>query len=740
MSTATPSQVHGLACHVLNGISQLNGLLGLTSRRGGVDVAATATLTMTQLSKANRIYQRSTTTGGGQGKGTGTVPVTINATATGTVYARCRSAADGMTILQGPFACTEISATGAQTMNVAGVDARYGWFYIDILDSAGWQSGTTAVGMGRLVGSAGQSLMARMVGRQDGDTATYASLGVTIDPNTSVFATYSETNSYMPTVATMPWQLPGDVGNSNGPNSVGCGEFLRRQAALFGVNCGLIGHSVGGSRLGSWLSGANYTNLVSVLSNAGGAFEAFIWGQGHSDASFGNPANGYITGLDLLWANITAANSFAAMKKYIWTVPTIASATWGTPYERNELRRGARAWCVTNSSVYVDMQDFAQGDGIHQSQAGSITMAQHMHRASQVEIAGVGNEGPSLISATRAGTTITATFSDVGQTNLVLTGAPANRFVAFSSGRRDNFASKGANAFPVSSVAVASATTLTLTLANDPGDGHALDLFVYWPNDPSNATTDNIRDDRTDGDGLTTGRAVKPNATAVAVAAPTPGGATNAPPGGYVTLPSPFQMVGTSTTFAAGASGFGNEMTGGTGNAAGGSTPYFSPFTIEGFFTCPAVPASTLVFFGGIGSDFIGINSTGKASTGSLTGSVTMVAGKRYHLAYQRGPSGSAIYLTNITDAAAGARVAYSATPMAAAPAPGTFGLRNHLGSFALSGGAVDEWAVFQSERYSGTTYTCPTAPFVGTESNIVALYHLDESTAATTLVESIAA
>ena len=236
-----------------------------------------------------------------------------------------------------------------------------------------------------------------------------------------------------------------------------------------------------------------------------------------------------------------------------------------------------------------------------------------------------------------------------------------------------------------------------------------------------------IRDDRTDDDGIATGRALIPNQIPVTVAAPSPGGSVNAPPGGYVAIASPFNMTATSPTYAAGASGFGNELTGGTATAANNKTPYFSPITVEGFFTCPAIPGSTQVLFGGMASHFIGISSGGKIVTGNGgPGATTLVPGRRYHVAWQAGPNGRAIYLTDITSATAGVRDYHSATGVQITPQGGRFCLRNHSGSFALSGGAVDEWAVFESERYSGGSYTCPSAPFTGTEPNLVALYHCD--------------
>lgn len=52
--------------------------------------------------------------------------------------------------------------------------------------------------------------------------------------------------------------------------------------------------------------------------------------------------------------------------------------------------------------------------------------------------------------------------------------------------------------------------------------------------------------------------------------------------------------------------------------------------------------------------------------------------------------------------------------------------MRIYQGSYEMSGGALDEWAVFHAERYAGASYACPTTPFTGAEPNIIALYHCD--------------
>jgi hypothetical protein len=701
-----------------------------------VDAEPTAAFTLSQFPSYDekRIFQRTTMTGGGEGKGQGSIIVPLSGTVTaGTVSARIRSAEDDA-ILQGPWIATKIE-DDATEVEIADVDARLGWFHVDLKGADGdWQLGTVAVSMGALTVFAGQSLMVRMLGRQNEQTGTYASLGITPNANGAVLATYHDGDAYSPTVATMPWMTPEDGTNGSVYNSVGVGEFLNRMIALTGVNCGVIGAAEGGASIASFFPGRNNNvRLEAILTRAGSAFEAFIWGQGHAEAYSGTPPKAYAAMLDRMLAPITALNRLASYGKYIWTIPSKGLGNdWGTPWQSTQIRKGAQDWCAANGGTYVHADDALLGsDGVHQAQAGSITIAQHCCRAMRAQYGASSGIGPRPLSATRSGTTITLTLSDEGQSNLVLSGSPGNRIFVFPRGRVNPMgASATANRFPVSSVSVVNKTTLSVTLANDPGAGHELDLWVYWPSGPANAATDTIRDDQLDD--LLTGRIVQANVDAIRISAPTPAGTVNAPPGGFVDPISPFSMVETSPTFASsdGGANFGQQMTGGRARAV--RTPLFVPITVEGFFTCPnPLPSDIEVMFGGFGpygSCFVALEANGKVRGWDISAvSTTILApGKRYHIACQAGPGGLALYITNVTDGSAGTREYHSAYSGTVDPGGSTFALRNLGGSFALSGGAVDEWAVFNCERYSGASYTCPTTPFTGEETDIVALYRCD--------------
>jgi hypothetical protein len=706
-----------------------------TSGGGGSEFTGTLTLTAIESYEEKRIYQRATTTGGGQSKGQGTIPLTISGALAGTIGARVVDADTPTTVLQdlGEFSITD----GQTTLNVTGVDARLGWFFVELQDITGvWQRMTYKCGMGAVFGLAGQSLTVRMFGRQDGQGDTYSSLSVTPSANSAVLASYNDGNSYMPTVASAPWITPGDVGDGNGPNAVGIGEFLNRMITLIGVNCGAFGHAQTGVQLSTFVSGqSNWTRLAQYITRVGGAFEGFIWGQGHNDGRYGTAPKMYGKGLDTIFNQLTAANSFAGYGKYVWTVPNIRSSSWGTPYQINQVRKGGVDWAAANSATYIHMYDVPELDNVHQTQTGSRTMGRYFARALRAQYGASSGIGPVPVSATRSGTTITLTLSDAGQTNLTLAGSPGNRIFVFPRGRYDR-TNTSDNRFPVSSVSVTNATTLSIVLADDPGDGHELDLWVYWPNGPTGGTADTIHDD-IDPMSIGVGRMVAANTAAIQIAAPSGGGAVNAPPGGFVANLSAWNMTPTSAVYGAtdGDAAFDQMMTSGRGIVGGNGSPCFTPCTVEGWFTCPTIPASTQVFFGGFGvnnAGFVGLNSAGRltAHTGgnSLTGATTtLVAGKRYYFAWQFGPGGRKLFIANITDALAGILEASSgsATNMTA-PIPGTWSVRNHAGSSILSGGAVDEVAIFNSERYADATEfnaNRPTLPFAGTETDLIGLY-----------------
>ena len=190
------------------------------SARSGT-VPTGQTVGMTQLDDL-RIVQRTSTTGGGQGKGQGSVTIPLTVTGSTPIYARRRSVVDGSTVVQGPWIANAAATSGNVVLTGIDVPAmdstgaptasKDGWSYLDVATSPSgpWTSGTSRIAVGRLTMISGQSLAVRMIGRQDSDPNTNASLGVSINPYTSVLATYRiQRNAERWLCHTVDFQVPG---------------------------------------------------------------------------------------------------------------------------------------------------------------------------------------------------------------------------------------------------------------------------------------------------------------------------------------------------------------------------------------------------------------------------------------------------------------------------------------------------------------------------------------------------
>lgn len=712
---------------------------GLSGGGGGGGSGVAVGIT-TQLD-AGRVLARLSKVGGGQNLGQATTVMALSFTGTQPIYCRRRSFSDGVTILQaawlanasantGSILLTGIDVPGIAATGATPVVANDGWFYLDVATapSGPWTNATSQVTAGRVIMATGQSLAVRKVARQDSQTATNASLGIVISPYTSVLATYNETRAYLPTIATMPWAPPADGGNYD---STHISEFTRRQVQLFGCPVGMIGHSRGAQPLSTFASGGAEatTWLAPVIAKAGGAFEACMWYQGHTEAQWGVPPGGYSQALTQLFTYFATLSS-TPFTKYVGSIPNINNALWGTPWCRHWIRRGHEVWAAANSAVHTPYNDIDLVDGVHQTQVGAVTMAQHDARATKTELSLRADVGPALVSATRVAAVIVAVFSDVGQGNLVLTGTPGNLIYVFPTGRVDRQGNTN-NRYPVSAVVVTNKTTLTITLTTDPGDAPILDMWIYWANDSTSAGgTNNIRDDIVDGDGIAVGRQIVPNNVALVI--PAPGSiTTNNPPGGLIAAVSQFTMTETATTYGAQEqTGFNGTLNGGTAITAGSQNfkwPTFNPYSVHFWFTAPTVaPVATQVIVGGF-PNFIAITTAMKIQFNGSS-SVVMTAGHRYHVCCIGGPTGHFIYMTDVTAAGAGTLVYSDATPSVALPAAANIGFRNLNGGNVLvaAGATQDEVAIFDFVYYTGPTYTAPTVPFTGFETGCVAHYNVD--------------
>lgn len=721
----------------------LGGSLGGVTGPGGGTPTPTPTpgpsdFTMSQLADANRIYQRSTLTGGGQSKGRGVIPVTLSVTTPGNVYARVR--AQDNAILQSSWVAATTSAAGSQVVQIANVDARLGWFYLDLsVDGSVWQQGTTLIGMGSLTAVSGQSLATRMfLARDSQATVTIASTGVTIPANAACFAQALEPSA---TAAPLPsWGLIAE--GSSGPyNSAFAAEYLGKRIAATGVNCGLIGYARGAASITRFIpGGADNAGLRAALDAAGG-FETFIWMQGHTDARDGMSGATYQGHLTTLFNDMTARNAIRGSNydKLLGSIPNISSTAWGAPAQILAIRNAVASWVLANGGSRINAQDINLYDNVHQSQIGSVTLADHFYRASRPGLGLAGDDtGPSLASGSRAAGAVDIVLPvsyPTGASAMSGVGSPASRFSVFNTGTMTS-----ALALDSTTPITIGASSITLKLASAPADSQALDVYAFAPIDAAGADANAIYDNHTDGDGITRGRQLMATVAPIDVAAPGGGGTpTPTPVGPNLTMTSP--------TYQTGKSGFGQELAGGYGFSPA-NTDLLSSLTtatIECVFMIAAAPSAAKVMIGQAGRAWLGVNAQGRligaynsgaSSTAYAGGSSPSTAGSnpvvtdgvRHHAALVLTGSTGKLFLD-------GVQVAQLGTAWFTQSGTDKFGVANFSSANTtfLWPGTVDEVAVFNTERYTAN-FTPSTTPYVGNEAGLIGLYHLDGSGNAATV------
>ncbi|MBB5714767.1 LamG-like jellyroll fold domain-containing protein [Sphingomonas aerophila] len=710
------------------------GSTTVTSTAVAVAAAASSVnLAMTQLTDG-RIYQRSTKTGSANAKGAGSiaVPIALDGAATSIEYRLRDAVANGNPVVQDWTTAASNVAAAATSVTCPNVPARLGWYYLDLRANGGTaQLGTSKIGMGRVVAVSGQSLATRMFTARDSQaTVTMASLGITPNANTSIYAAPLEPTQ---TAYTPSWGA--NVDGTTGYNSAFAAEFLNRQIAAAGVSCALVGYARGSQSITVFVPGGADNGGLRAALDAVGGFETFIWMQGHTDAKNGMASATYQTNLTSLFADVTAHNATLGSNydKLIGSIPNINSTSWGTSAQIQAIRNASAAWAAANGGVSINANDIDLYDGVHESQAGAITLADHFYRASRSGLGLAHNDaGPAISSATRAAgsANVVLTISlPSGATALTSVGSPASRFAVFASG-----STSGGLALDATTPISISGSTITLKLAAVPADSQALDVYAFYPPDSSNAGQANvIYDNNTDGDGITRGRQLMATLAAVTAAAPVPGTAP--------TQVGP-NLTMTNASYQAGKTGFGQELAGGYGfsPAATDLMAGQATVTLEAWFSVAAAPSSLRVFVGQSQRCFLGVNAQGRlvagfnkqaaatgatvyinSSSGSAAGTNPVVSdGARHHVALVMTPTGVTLYLD-------GAQVGSSATAFWQGAATDKFGVGNFNSTDTtfLWTGTLDEVAVWSTAKYSAA-FTPPTTPYVGSETGLIGLYHLD--------------
>jgi hypothetical protein len=473
---------------------------------------------------SNRIFQRDSRTGGVNNLGSGTVLLTVTPSQPVTVLDyRLRDAASPATVLQDWTNGTPPLSAGQQQIGLT-VPAGLKKYLIDLRansDDTSVVSTTNPVMVGELVAFAGQSLAEIMLSLEPtGESTTIASLGLTISPWGWIFAGWANNNGAFPAVADgadrnyppAVWGQPGDAVSPAFHSAFGV-QFFNRMVALTQVPCGLIGYTVGGTGIDSWLpgyTGANpghWTKLTTVLTAAGGKFGLFFWVQGHYETRNANTAPAYLTQLQTLFSAIIAAypNGF---KRVVATIPGVGAYGSG-PTAIEMVRNTAKGFVSGDATAaYVDGLDTTLfTDLVHPSQAGTLIWADHFYRAGAGKLGLLthGDQGPVVTGASRAYNSkwiYLAVNQTNGGTAWQTAGVPANQFQVFPAG-----ATTGAIALDATTpLDLSDPSKIGLQLAAAPTEPQALDVWYRRPPDTATVISGAIYDNATDGDGITRGR------------------------------------------------------------------------------------------------------------------------------------------------------------------------------------------------------------------------------------------
>lgn len=662
----------------------------------------TATFTMTQLAAANRIYQRSTFTGGDAGKGAGAIPVTISAASAGTFNLRLSSGGATRGDVKAAWAGGTVAA-GATTLSATDIPAREGWFYLDIETTAGWQNGTVPVGMGALVAMAGQSLAVDMVAKLHDTGTSIASTGAAINPNGRALFSWTNGTPY----AAANWTEVTDAANSTGVvNSAGAAELLDLLVRKLGINVGLIGNAVGATSITRWLPGqAAHTELARVITLAGGAFETFIWFQGHSDAATGMAYHTYKGHLSTLFTDL-AGRSSVPFAKYLSAIPNINSASWGNFGQRAVIRRAQRDWCIDNNGFYVPFSDVSlSADAVHLRQTGSRQASQHFARAMTA-----GDAGPVLISVVKSGVELLCTVQHgSGGTGLVAVGSPATRMLVMNT---NNSAGTALTLDAVAPLTVTGADTFTIKLASDPGDV-PLEVWPMAVHPVADGSASGLWDNSDDGDGIARGRQLR-----------------------FGSVPVLRKRTGVLSTAGVsfGAGKFGQGRSGGemiSGGPLLTDIPYAGR-TLEAWASVNTLPSAARVIASSSGVMGMWLTASGQMTVAwSNTGSTSFAHGltadglfHHFRWVIEPGNALRRLYIDGV--------LKHTSTS--------AIGTRNLVNPFAIGGhggapgtytynvGTIDEVAIFDRALSAAECAIVPTAPYTGLEANLMYLWQAETS------------
>lgn len=338
-----------------------------------------------------------------------------------------------------------------------------GWYKLKVIDSR--QSGIHATGSNRfgvgvVVGMAGQSNMNGLMN----NTAEYP-LGsaLAVEYQADTYRRIGNINDAYPPGTLWPTYSTFTASTNRGDGYVHLANLL--SSGLGGVPVCLVNRAVNGSSITSWQAGqSNLTTLSSAIAAAGGDMELFIWLQGETDA-VSMTKDTYKTNLGNVHA-LTRAMTPRAVADFKFGVISLGVGSYlgSADGDFGKIRTAHVEYVAENTGAFhaASAHDVITSDGVHITGAGQSKIGRRAALSALGALSGQNKSGPRIASASRAGNVVTLTIEHRGGSALQDgsggAGTALTGFAVFD----------GATEVAISATAIASATSIQLTLASTP--------------------------------------------------------------------------------------------------------------------------------------------------------------------------------------------------------------------------------------------------------------------------------
>lgn len=264
--------------------------------------------------------------------------------------------------------------------------------------------------------------------------------------------------------------------------------MANRLASAINAPVCFLPYAVSGSAISTWLpaTGANWATFATAANAVGSDFEAAVWLQGETDA--GSSMATYKTNLALVQAGLLALNGRTTSTFSMAIVPIGPCTTsWRAEGTFGLVRTAHLEYVAANSGSYIlnTALDATLGDGVvHWDVPSYVRQGRRWAEWIIRNAAGTPStmQGPTITSASRSGTTVTVTIAHHGGTALQ-DGAGGTSGTSLAGFRVFD----GGTPMTISSTAIASSTTVTLTLSATPAGTVTLDFGME--NAPFTSTT-----------------------------------------------------------------------------------------------------------------------------------------------------------------------------------------------------------------------------------------------------------